>query len=32
MRVVKATLPVLLGAVWLKLPVKVQRMWVTLRS
>lgn len=31
-RAVKPTLPVLFGEVWLRLPVKVQRIFVTLRS
>jgi hypothetical protein len=32
MRAMKETLPALLGEVWLTLPVKLQRMCVTLRS
>jgi hypothetical protein len=32
MRVVKEALPALFGAVWLRLPVKLQRTCVTLRS
>ena len=32
MRTVKATLPVLLGEVWLRFPLKLQRICVTVRS